>query len=89
MALTTVARPVANKNCEMVRRNLFRKKGKSGQDLNGLSPAQQFCGYHSITGSAGLHKVQHKVQNALLGGSLECTIVKALGVKQPTGYGGI
>lgn len=39
MALTTVARPVENESSEIVRRDLV-PKGKSGQDINGLTPAQ-------------------------------------------------
>ncbi|KAI9492639.1 hypothetical protein BDB00DRAFT_788626 [Zychaea mexicana] len=61
--------------------NSLRKiRGKSDQDRNGLTPAQQFCAYQSVSGSAGLHRLQHKVQNGILGGSLECTLVKAAGV---------
>ncbi|KAK5829094.1 hypothetical protein F5H01DRAFT_329525 [Linnemannia elongata] len=54
-------------------------RGKSDQDLSGLSGPQRFCAYHSVSGSAGLHQVQHKIQNAVLGGSIECTLEKALG----------
>lgn len=97
MVLITVARPITDDitggnhgerdfipNSLDVAREI---RGKSKQDINGLSPAQQFCAYHSVTGSAGLHKIQHKVQNAVLGGSLECTLMKAVGVKPPQGYG--
>lgn len=97
MVLITLARPITDDNTgghhdergfiqngvDMAR----KIRGKSSQDINGLSPAQQFCAYHSVSDSAGLHKLQHKVQNAVLGGSLECTLIKALGVKHPQGYG--
>lgn len=63
-------------------------RGISGQDINGLSPAQQFCAYHKVSGSAGLHQLQHKIQNAVLGESIECSLVKALGVKMPEGSEG-
>lgn len=91
--LITIARPVTNdytggyldergfvqNGVDVVR----KIRGKSNQDINGLSPAQQFCAYHSTTGSAGLQKIQHKIQNAVLGGSLECTLVKAIGAAPP------